>query len=643
MSVLKETAAAFSRSCREIFYFISDDFDFVPRLIDNNPAVFAQHMQGKIAQEYFSGSNTYKKLSALYIEDCHYFFKPSLFSDKSISPKQDKKIKAEARIFVCQDFHLLREAEQGMLLKQFLDYLEKKKCLLLLSAPILSIPAGYEQLVQVIDVPGPDEEDIREQLMRYALRQSQSRKETMDEAAKKRIQEAAKDFKGLDFHEIEAILYEMTGRYGSFYGRESTQKRMSAGNNFNAIAKARQDMAALARKEKARKDSTVTILEVGDHVAGLGKYKEWFHQRESAVKNPSSAREDGKEPIRGVLMTGLPGTGKTQGAKYTAYRLGVPLVQLRIDNLLGRLVGDSEKNFKRYRKRVEMLAPCVVLIDEIEKLFSDERSGNSGSSEVKMNIFTALLDWMQENKKGIFFYATCNSVKNLPSELLRDGRFSMRFCVFMPTYQELTEIICFHMRRVNDLSGGKVFGSANGIANKRGEISDAAAKQFLTKITQYGREHQRNMFFTGANVESLINDVQYNIPCEIGNITQYVEAMLQSARGEFCQPYGETNLKSAVNFWIDALENNFTDAASYRGSEYSKRRERQKQLAPLSFRRFDRQKGVFFNEALSFDNEYDRYLYEVFSGKIQQEYEKRGKDECYMLGQIAERLGQIKR
>ena len=54
-------------------------------------------------------------------------------------------------------------------------------------------------------------------------------------------------------------------------------------------------------------------------------------------------------------------------------------------------------------------------------------------------------------------------------------------------------------------------------------------------------------------------------------------------------------------------------------------------------------KGFFFNEALSFDNEYDRYLYEVFSGKIQQEYEKRGKDECYMLGQIAERLGQIKR
>lgn len=89
-----------------------------------------------------------------------------MFSDEGVSAKQNKKIKKTARIFICQDFHLFREAEQGVLLKQFLDYLDEKKCLLLLSAPILSMPSGYEQMVEVIDVPGPDEEDIREQLMR---------------------------------------------------------------------------------------------------------------------------------------------------------------------------------------------------------------------------------------------------------------------------------------------------------------------------------------------------------------------------------------------------------------------------------------------------------------------------------------------
>lgn len=643
MSVLKETAAAFSRSCRDIFYFISDDYDLIPRLIDHSPAVFAQRMQGRISQEYFVGSNTFSKLSTTYIEDCHYLFNPSLFSGEGVSAKQNKKVKKTARIFVCQDFHLFREAEQGVLLKQFLDHLDEKKCLLLLSAPILSVPSGYEQMVEAIDVPGPDEEDIWEQLMCYALLQAQSSGEKLDEAAKKRIQKAANDFKGLDFHEIEAVLHEMTGRYGSFYGRDEAQKYVSVGDDFKAIVKARRGMTDLARKEKARKDSTVTILETGEHVAGLGKYKEWFWQRESTVKDPNRAREDGKEPVRGVLMTGLPGTGKTQGAKYTAYRLGVPLVQLRIDNLLGGLVGDSEKNFKRYRKRVEMLAPCVVLIDEMEKLFADERGGGGGGSEVKMNIFTALLDWMQENKKGIFFYATCNSVKNLPSELLRDGRFSMRFSVFMPTYPELTEIICFHMKRLNDLSGGRVFESADGIVNRHGEISDEAAKRFLDEVTQYGRDNRRNMFFTGANIEALINEVQYNVQGKIGSIDQYVKAMLESAEGEFCQPYGEINLKSAVNFWIDALENNFTDAAGYGGNKSGKQNEGQRRLAPLSFHRFDRQKGVFANEELSFDNEYDKYLYEVFSEKIRQEYEKRSRDECYMLGQIAEKLEKMKR
>ena len=81
----------------------------------------------------------------------------------------------------------------------------------------------------------------------------------------------------------------------------------------------------------------------------------------------------------------------------------VLLVQFRMDNLLGGLVGDSEANFKRCRKRIEALAPCVVLMDEIEKTFAIDKA--SGKNDVKMNILTALLDWMQENKKQIFFFA----------------------------------------------------------------------------------------------------------------------------------------------------------------------------------------------------------------------------------------------
>ena len=55
MSVLKETAAAFSRSCRKIFYLVSDDYDIIPRFIEKSPAVFAQRLREEIDEGSFLG------------------------------------------------------------------------------------------------------------------------------------------------------------------------------------------------------------------------------------------------------------------------------------------------------------------------------------------------------------------------------------------------------------------------------------------------------------------------------------------------------------------------------------------------------------------------------------------------------------
>lgn len=132
-------------------------------------------------------------------------------------------------------------------------------------------------------------------------------------------------------------------------------------------------------------------------------------------------------------------------------------------------------------------------MDEIEKTFDTE--GKSSSNDVKMNILTALLDWMQENERQIFFFATSNSVVHLKPELLRDGRFDMRFCVFMPTHDELVEIFRLHMEHANRRANGRLFQDAD---------YRETARSFLSKITEYAREKEKNMFFTGANVENLI-------------------------------------------------------------------------------------------------------------------------------------------
>ena len=612
MSRIKTAGGILSHRQKNIIYFVSDDREIIEQMINGNKYVFAQRLSGKIDEDrgYFAGGNTYAKLSERYIENCHYLMKSSIFDSNGLKTAE---CKTSACIFVCTDFHLMDEKQQGMLLRQFIDYGGPNGYILMISSPVLSLPLGFEHIAEVIDVPSPDEEDIHMMLQEKAEYHAGLLRETLDQAAWNRIEGAVKDFKGLERDEIEAILDELMVEFGSFYGRSAVQRGGHLSDNIAQIENARRKKVRKIKEELAIKDPTITILEESASIAGFKNYKAWLSPaRIQAFKNPGEAATLGRKPVRGVLIAGVPGTGKTQGAKFTASMLDATLVQLRMDGLLGRLMGDSEKNFKRCRKKIESLAPCVVLIDEIEKLFSQN---TNNSSEVKMNILSALLDWMQENTKEIFFYATCNSLK-MPPELFRDGRFSMRFSCFLPSYSELIEIIQFHMQRIDTLSCGRVFGNTAGIveiSHEKGEeirkILPTVAIEFLDALIS---DKNRRPFFTGANIEALIDNAQYHLSDgRVSSKDAYLSALIECAQSEFCQPYGETNLKDSVSFWVDALEYSFTDAGDYEAT------------APVPFSSFDRRSGKFTINPDRFENKYDKKMFEVFSTEITREYKRR--------------------
>jgi len=304
-----------------------------------------------------------------------------------------------------------------------------------------------------------------------------------------------------------------------------------------------------------------------------------------------------------LTLTGVPGSGKTQAAKKTAAQMDVSLVQLRMDNLLGGYVGDSEANFKRCRKRVEALAPCVVLIDEMKKIFGTTEH-SSGSHDVKMNLLAALLDWLQENKKPIFFFATSNSVGDLRPELLRDGRFDRRFSVFMPTYNELVKIFHYHMDQFDRLSGGRLFQNFSG-------GYDQMARDFLDKSTQYAKKNGLDLFYTGANIENLISQTNRALRTEGGkkNITgisrdRYLEALLKTVESGQSQPYGVTNMDDIARFWVQALKNQYTSASA---------------LDLFPFQSFDRKKGEF-SHPKPYEHAYDEYMFTQVSAEIKNLY-----------------------
>lgn len=119
---------------------------------------------------------------------------------------------------------------------------------------------------------------------------------------------------------------------------------------------------------------------------------------------------------RGLIVHGDPGTGKTQGSKYLAKMWGVPLFRLDA-TVQSKWLGESERNLKQALKQLEQHAPCILLIDEAEKLFS--KSNDQGASD---KLLATLLWWLQEHDKKVFTYMTCNDIQTLPRELYRPGR-----------------------------------------------------------------------------------------------------------------------------------------------------------------------------------------------------------------------------
>jgi AAA+ superfamily predicted ATPase len=203
------------------------------------------------------------------------------------------------------------------------------------------------------------------------------------------------------------------------------------------------DSRVVAR-EKARtlrRNGLVEVVEAAtslDHVGGLEQLKEWLRRRAGAFSE--SAKSYGLPAPKGLLIVGIPGTGKSLTAKATAGAFGLPLLRLDMGRVFGGVVGQSEANLRAVIQTAEAVAPCVLWIDEIEKGFSGSQSSGSTDGGTSSRVFGSFLSWMQEKQKPVFVVATANDVSKLPPEFLRKGRFDEMFFVDLPDGHERAAI-----------------------------------------------------------------------------------------------------------------------------------------------------------------------------------------------------------
>ena len=179
-------------------------------------------------------------------------------------------------------------------------------------------------------------------------------------------------------------------------------------------------------------------------IGGLDNLKSWLNTRYKAFSQ--NVKKYKLKSPKGIMLLGIPGTGKSLSAKAVSNSWKMPLLRLDFGKIFGGVVGESESNIRETIKIAESLSPCVLWIDEIEKGLSGLSSG--GDSGTSARVFGTFLTWMQEKESEVFVLATANDISALPPELLRKGRFDEIFFVDLPTLEERREIIKIHLQNV---------------------------------------------------------------------------------------------------------------------------------------------------------------------------------------------------
>jgi SpoVK/Ycf46/Vps4 family AAA+-type ATPase len=175
-------------------------------------------------------------------------------------------------------------------------------------------------------------------------------------------------------------------------------------------------------------------------VGGLKNLKRWLSLRKPAFLNDGRATH--LDTPKGILLIGVQGCGKSLAAKATAGIFGLPLLRLDFATLYNKYHGETEKNLRDSLKTADVMAPCVLWIDEIEKGLAG-RGGETGTTQRVLGTF---LTWMAEKTSQVFVVATANDISSLPPELVRKGRFDELFFVDLPSPEIRQQIFDIHLR-----------------------------------------------------------------------------------------------------------------------------------------------------------------------------------------------------
>ena len=328
-------------------------------------------------------------------------------------------------------------------------------------APELIIPDTLQKEITILNFPLPNLEEVREKLDKMLSQNSMVKTDNLEPEDKEKLCKAAL---GLTLQEAE----------NAFALAMVNDGRLDISDLKIVLNEKMQVIKKTGILEFIQSDYNI------DDIGGLENLKNWLKKRNNSWSE--KAKKYCLPAPKGVLITGIPGCGKSLTAKATSSIWQLPLLRLDLGKIFSGLVGSSEENMRKAIATAEAVAPSILWVDEIEKGLSGISS--SGDSGVSSRIFGTFLTWMQEKEAPVFVIATANNINALPPELLRKGRFDEIFFVDLPTLKERKDIFKVHLtKRLKD-----------GEISKNVPLTDETFEN-LAKLTEG---------FIGAEIEQVV-------------------------------------------------------------------------------------------------------------------------------------------